>query len=81
MWWQGRPLNYSLQHVPRTQDLEPLYVETSAFFLFSRALWCERHQRIGKKPYMAVVDHIEGLDIDYPEDFALAEIIEKARRL
>ena len=33
-WWEGKPLNYSLEHVPRTQDLEPVYVETSAFFIF-----------------------------------------------
>ena len=34
-WWEGKPLNYSLEHIPRTQDLEPVYVETSAFFIFS----------------------------------------------
>ena len=28
---------------------------------------------------MAVVDRIEGLDIDYPEDFAMAEVIAAAR--
>ncbi len=28
-------------------------------------------------PYVAVVDRIEGIDIDYPEDFALAEVIAK----
>lgn len=37
------------------------------FLHFSRELWCGRGRRIGDKPYMAVVDHIEGLDIDYPE--------------
>ena len=33
-WYGGRPLNYSLTHVPRTQELEPVYAETSAFFVF-----------------------------------------------
>ncbi|MDO5487877.1 MAG: acylneuraminate cytidylyltransferase family protein, partial [Rikenellaceae bacterium] len=68
-WWQGRPLNYSLQHVPRTQDLEPLYVETSAFFVFRAEVWREQHRRIGQKPYMAVTDRIESMDIDDPDDF------------
>ena len=71
----GKPLNYSLDDIPRTQTIEPVYVETSAFFIFSRELWCGRGRRIGDRPYMAVVDHIEGLDIDYPEDFTMAEII------
>lgn len=74
-WWQGRPLNYSLQHVPRTQDLEPLYVETSAFFVFRAEVWREQHRRIGQKPYVAVTDRIESMDIDDPDDFLLAETI------
>ena len=74
-WWQGRPLNYSLQHVPRTQDLEPLYVETSAFFVFRAEVWREQHRRIGQKPYMAVTARIESMDIDDPDDFLLAEAI------
>ena len=78
-WYEGRPLNYSPDNVPRTQTLEPVYVETSAFFIFPRRLWCERRRRIGDRPYMAVVDRIEGMDIDYPEDFAMAEVIAAAR--
>ena len=74
-WYEGKPLNYSLDNIPRTQTIEPVYVETSAFFIFSRELWCERGRRIGDTPHIAVVDHIEGLDIDYPEDFTMAEII------
>lgn len=74
-WWQGSPLNYSLEHIPRTQDLEPLYVETSAFFVFRREVWREKHRRIGERPYMAVTDRIESMDIDNPDDFLLAEAI------
>lgn len=80
-WFEGRPLNYRLYSIPRTQTIEPVYIETSAFFIFPRALWCERRQRIGDRPWMAVVDRIEGLDIDYPEDFAMAEIIAASRTL
>ena len=31
------------------------------------------HQRVGNNPFMAIIDPIEGIDIDYPEDFAFAE--------
>lgn len=77
-WYGGRPLNYSPDNIPRTQTIEPVYIETSAFFIFPRTLWCQRHRRIGDRPYMAVIDRIEGLDIDYPEDFAMAEVIAAA---
>lgn len=74
-WWEGKPLNYSLQHVPRTQDLEPVYVETSAFFIFRKDVWRTLHRRIGERPYTAVTDRIESMDIDNPDDFLLAEAI------
>lgn len=74
-WWQGEPLNYTFERVPRTQDLEPVYVETSAFFIFRKELWREHHRRIGFKPYTAVTDCIESMDIDNPDDFLLAEAI------
>ncbi len=74
-WYEGRPLNYALDAIPRTQDIEPVFVETSAFFIFRREIWRDLHQRIGRRPYTAVVDRLEGIDIDYPEDFALAEVI------
>lgn len=74
-WWQDRPLNYTFERVPRTQDLEPVYVETSAFFVFREDVWREKHRRIGERAYMAVTDRIESMDIDNPDDFLLAEAI------
>ena len=74
-WFNGKPLNYDLKEIPRTQTIEPVYVETSAFFMFKRDIWKVHKQRIGFKPYVALVDKIEGVDIDWPEDFEFAEKI------
>lgn len=76
-WYNGKPLNYDLKEIPRTQTIEPIYVETSAFFMFKRDVWKIHKQRIGFKPYFALVDKIEGVDIDWPEDFEFAEKILK----
>lgn len=45
-WYRGEPLNYALDAIPRTQEIEPVFVETSAFFIFRREIWCDLHQRI-----------------------------------
>lgn len=74
-WYGGKPLNYELKEIPRTQTIEPVYVETSAFFMFKRDVWKVHKQRIGFNPYMAIVDKVEGVDIDWPEDFNFAEKI------
>jgi CMP-N-acetylneuraminic acid synthetase len=73
-WYQGRPLNYELTHVKRTQDLEPVYAETSACFLFPRALMAEQGRRVGDRPHFMVTDFPESLDIDTESDFLHAEV-------
>lgn len=74
-WYQGKPINYNPQEVPRTQDMEPVFVETSAFFIFRRELWTEYGRRIGFHPYIQEVDEIEGVDIDTMDDLKFAQII------
>lgn len=76
-WFEGKPLNYDLKKIPRTQTIEPVMVETSAFYIFKKDVWKTMHQRIGEMPYMAETDEIEGVDIDWPEDFRFAERILK----
>lgn len=75
-WYNGKPLNYELNNIPRTQTIEPIYVETSGFFMFKREVWKELGQRIGNNPYMAIIDKVEGIDIDWPDDFDFAEQIQ-----
>jgi len=72
-WFENNPINYNLKHIPRTQDISPVFVETSGFYMFKKEIWLQEKQRIGNKPYIQVVDKIEGLDIDYQEDFKMAE--------
>jgi len=74
-WYQGRPLNYSMDNLVTTQKLEPVYMETGAFFIFRREVFDKFHRRIGNNPYMHIVDEFEKIDIDTADDFALAEAV------
>ncbi len=74
-WYQGKPINYDLDNVPRTQDMEPVFVETSAFFIFKREIWTKYGRRIGFHPYIQEVDEMEAVDIDTMEDLRFAQII------
>lgn len=75
-WYQGKTLNYDLEDIPRTQDIEPIYYETSAFFIFRKEVFTQMgKRRIGNKPYFQEIDDIEAVDIDYPEDFRFAQAI------
>ncbi len=71
-WYKGKPINYDLNDVPRTQDMEPIWVETSAFFMFKKEIFTVHNRRIGFNPYIQEVSGIEAVDIDEPKDFELA---------
>jgi CMP-N-acetylneuraminic acid synthetase len=71
-WFQNKPLNYSLENVVRTQELSPIFYETSAFFIFSKDLMLKHNRRIGFNPYLVETDRIEAIDIDEKEDYDLA---------
>lgn len=74
-WYQGKPVNYDVSDVPRTQDMEPVYIETSAFFIFTKELWLKYGRRIGFHPYIQEVGEIEAVDIDTMEDLEFAQIL------
>ncbi len=76
-WYKNKPINYSTNLVPKTQDLEPIYTETSGFYVFTKELWISEKKRVGKNPYKFLVNNIEAIDIDDENDFNLAEIIAK----
>ena len=80
-WYAGEPLNYELADVPRTQDIEPVWVETSGFYMFKREVFAEAGRRIGENPRIVEVDAIEAIDIDEPADFEFAELIASKMRL
>lgn len=75
LWQNGEPLNFDATNVPRTQDLTPIYQETSGVYVFTKDVFKNKHRRIGDKPYVSEVSFKEAVDIDNPEDFLLAEKI------
>ena len=75
LWKDGKPFNYSLDSIPRTQDLPVLYEETSGFYIFENHIITEWNRRIGNRPYIVEVNEIESIDIDEGEDFMIAEAI------
>lgn len=75
LWQDGEPLNFDTSNLPRTQDLKPIYQETSGVYVFSKAVYQKYRRRIGIKPFIKEVSFKEAVDIDEPEDFRLAEAL------
>lgn len=83
-WYEGKPINYVPTHaVPRTQDLLPIYVE-SILYAFRRTTFEKYKSRTGLHPVIVEIGKTEAHDIDYQEDFDLAEallLLKKQRKL
>lgn len=77
LWKDGKPFNYNLNYIPRTQDLPPIFEETSGFYIYRSEVITELNRRIGDNPYMVEVNAIESCDIDTQEDFDVANAIFK----
>lgn len=75
LWKDGKPFNYELDNIPRTQDLPALYEETSGFYIYKKEVITELKRRIGENPLIVEVAEIESVDIDEAEDFMIADAI------
>lgn len=74
LWQNGNPLNFDATNLPRSQDLTPIYRETSGVYVFTKQAYLNTHRRIGNKPYIKEVNFRESIDINNPEDFKIAEL-------
>ena len=75
LWQDGEPMNFDATNVPRSQDLKPIYRETSGVYVFTKEAYLKCHRRIGLKPYVKEVSFKEAVDINNPEDFDLAQAL------
>ena len=75
-WEDGSAVNHDPAVLLRTQDLPPVFEENSNFYIFSKSSFHEAgSKRIGTRPLMHVLDKLESSDIDFEEDFLMAEFL------
>lgn len=81
LWDDNTPINYdrAKEKWPRTQTIKPLHEINSGVFINSSDNYRKLKDRIGKKPYLYTLDKIQGFDIDWQEDFIIAESILNAK--
>ena len=75
IWVDGKPWNFDKTNIPRTQDLKPIYLETSGFYIFTKDVFLKYHSRVGNEPKYIEVPEFESIDIDELSDFEMADAI------
>lgn len=80
LWLNGKPLNYDINNVPKSQDLPDIIFPTFSLSIISRDIQIQNSNVIGEKPDFYILNDIESVDIDYPIDFEIAEYLYKKFR-
>ncbi len=81
MWQDNKPINFDPDHFPRTQDLKPIFLETSGAFVFTKEVFKKYNRRVGVNPCLVEIeDADEGIDIDTEHDMAIAQAIYKMKK-
>ena len=60
---------------PRTQDLAKLFEINSAIFITPRNIYQKNLDRVGSNPFLYEMDKLSSMDVDWEEDFKIAEAV------
>ena len=77
----GKPINFSIKNKhPRSQDIDPVYALNFAITIWNCSSFLETYEKFGYGVYSGKLDffitsELASIDIDYPEDFTMAEYI------
>jgi CMP-N-acetylneuraminic acid synthetase len=75
LWENDKPLNYDPLNCPRSQDIESIFRLNFGACLLPRETMIKNKYVVGDNPYWYELSETEGVDVDVPFDFNIAELI------
>lgn len=78
--WNDQSANYDADSIPNSKDLPDTIIETMGLYIIRSESAHNRKKRIGEHPYLLEASAIEAIDVNYPDDFELAETIARGVR-
>ncbi len=84
-WRDNKPC-YDINHIPNSIDLDDTIIEAMGLYIVRRDIAIQTKRRIGNKPYLLEIDPLESMDVNWPPDFEVANLVaiglrEQERRL
>ena len=75
-WFKGSALNFDREKKsPKLKSLEPTISEQGLLYVISKESFLKQKSRVGKNPYMQIINHFEAHEINEEKDFEIAELI------
>ena len=80
LWKDHLPLNYSIDNMPKSQNLPDIYALNFAINIFDKQYGIKNSSIVGHSPLLFHLDEVESIDIDNEIDFEFAEFMYKKYR-
>jgi len=75
-WYKKLPLNFERdEKSPKLKDLDSIISEQGLLYVINKETFLKQKSRIGDNPYMHIINHFEGHEINEQKDFEIAELI------
>ena len=74
LWENGKPL-YSTEKIPNSVELPETIIETMGMYIMKKEAALKTRKRYNENVYLLEAEAIEGIDVNYPEEFKLANYI------
>lgn len=74
LWDNNGPI-YDKFNIPNSVDLPDTIIETMGLYITRKSVATEKKMRFGERVYLLEAETIEAVDINYPDEFELANFI------
>lgn len=75
--WNKNEPSYDKNNIPNSIDLPDTVIETMGLYMVRKEIAHQNKQRYGQHVYLLEAEAIEAVDVNFPDDFQLAETIAK----
>lgn len=79
LWENNQPL-YNKDKIPNSIDLPETIIETMGLYIVRKDVILKDKKRFGKKTFFLEANAIEAIDVNYPDEFLLANFIAAGMR-
>lgn len=73
--WSENGPTYDINNIPNSVDLPDTLIETMGLYIVGREAALSTKRRIGNRPFVLEATPLEAIDVNWPEDFKLADLI------
>jgi len=74
LWNESGP-TYDINNIPNSIDLADSVIETMGLYIINKEAALKTQRRIGERPFQIEATPIEAVDVNWPEDFELANLM------